>query len=224
MEKILFMEQSVDEYSSNLGHAIEIAKNKGAELSALFFIPVLLETADWIEVQEKQIRDAEDKAKRFARKTQDKLQEDGLSFKWKVVQAAPDAMMEAIQACTPVDVIIAGKVDLEPLSEKGVKHLEDISARFNCPVLPVVSLLPAKRKLKGKMILRFLAFGALSAVSYFVFFPHLDKFNHSIYMKGTILGALAVMVTVPVHAYIYGSFTEYFPKFLGLEKSAGTDH
>jgi hypothetical protein len=37
-------------------------------------------------------------------------------------------------------------------------------------------------------------------------------------MKGTVLGAIAVMVVVAVHAFIYGSFTEFFPRFLGLDK------
>ncbi len=78
-----------------------------------------------------------------------------------------------------------------------------------------------KEKKKGTNIFRFLAFAALSVVSYFVFFPYIDKLNHLIFMKGTFLGALAVMAVVPVHAYIYGSFTEYLPKWLGLEKSAG---
>ena len=102
--------------------------------------------------------------------------------------------------------------------------LEDISLRYKCPAIPLSALLPEKRKGRGKTLTRALIFGVLSACSYFLFFPQLDKLNHAIYMKGTILGAIAVMVTVPIHAYIYGSFTEVIPKLLGLEKSAGIEH
>ncbi|WP_231887717.1 hypothetical protein [Thermodesulfatator autotrophicus] len=52
----------------------------------------------------------------------------------------------------------------------------------------------------------------------------IEKLNYKIYMTGTFLGAIAVLATVPIHAYIYGSFAECLPKLLGLEKSAGGGH
>ncbi len=224
MEKILFMGKHVDGESSHLDQVVEIATNRGAELSALFVIPVSMETADWINVQEKQIKEAEEKARAYGRRVEEYLQAGGIPFNWQVVHLVPSAFMAALEELTPVDIIIAGDIDLEPLAEKGIKHLEDISALLNCPVLPLSSLVPDEKKANGRVLTRLLLFGALSAVSYFFFFPLIDKLNHAIYMKGTFLGALAVMLTVPFHAYIYGSFTECFPKLMGLEKSAGTNH
>ncbi len=224
MGKILFMGKNIDGQSSHLDQVIEVATSRGAELSALFLIPVSMETADWINVQEKQIKVAEQKASDFGRKVEENLKARGMTFDWKVVHLVPSAFMTALEEFTPVDIIIAGDIDLEPLVEKGIKHLEDISALLNCPVLPLASLLPAQKGSNGKTLTRLLLFGALSAVSYFLFFPQLDKLNHAIYMKGTVLGALAVMLTVPVHAYIYGTFTECLPKLIGLEKSAGANH
>jgi hypothetical protein len=187
----------------------------------LFVIPVHPDVTDWIEVQEKQVKEAQEKVNQFVRKLEAELKEKGLPFAWKIVQSAPTVFMQAIETFTPVDVIMTGKLDLTPLAEKGIKTLEDISTRFGCPVLPVEGLLVDKDKKKGSGVFRFLVFGGLSAVSYFVFFPYIDKLNHLIFMKGTFLGGLAVMVVVPIHAYIYGSFTEYLPKWMGLEKSAG---
>jgi hypothetical protein len=221
MEKILYIENLMDEKSSKVDQAVSIAEKKGLELAALFVIPVHPDVTDWIEVQEKQIKEAQEKVNQFVRKLEAELKEKGLPFTWKILQSAPTAFMQALEAFTPVDVIMTGKLDLEPLAEKGIKTLEDISTRFGCPVLPVEGLVTNTDKKKGAGFFRFLLFAGLSAASYFVFFPYIDKLNHVIYMKGTFLGALAVMATVPVHAYIYGSFTEYLPKWLGLEKSAG---
>jgi len=221
MEKILYIENLMDEKSSRVNHAVNIAEKKGLELSALFVIPVHPDVTDWIKVQEKQIKEAQEKVNQFVRKLEAELTEKGLPFAWKIVQSAPTVFMQAIEAFTPVDVIMTGKLDLAPLAEKGIKTLEDISSRFGCPVLPVEGLLTDKDEKKGKGSFRFLVFAGLSAASYLLFFPYIDKLNHLIFMKGTILGGLAVMVVVPIHAYIYGSFTEYLPKWLGMEKSAG---
>ena len=221
MEKILFVENLTDEKSSKVDHAITIAEKKDLELSALFVIPVRQDVPNFPEVQAEQIKKAETQVSQFAENKVAELKDKGLPFAWKVVQSTATTFMESMEAFTPVDVIITGSIDLDPLAEKGIKTLEDISSRFGCPVLPVEGLLADKEKAKGTSFFRFLLFAALSGMSYFVFFPYIDKLNHLIYMKGTFLGALAVMVTVPIHAYIYGSFTEYLPKWLGLEKSAG---
>ena len=221
MEKILFVENLTDEKSSKVDHAISIAEKKDLELSALFVIPVRQDVPNFPEVQAEQIKKAETQVSQFAENKAAELKDKGLPFAWKVVQSTATTFMESMEAFTPVDVIITGSIDLDPLAEKGIKTLEDISSRFGCPVLPVEGLLADKDKAKGTSFFRFLVFAGLSVMSYFVFFPYIDKLNHLIYMKGTLLGALAVMVTVPIHAYIYGSFTEYFPKWLGLEKSAG---
>ena len=221
MRKILFIDQITDEKSENVDHLINVARSNKADLSAIFVIPVSVETTDWIKVHEKQIKEAEEKVKQIALKVEEQLKQENLSISWKIVHSVPSAFLKAIEDFCPVDVIIVGNIDLDPYAEKGIKHMEDISAMFNCPVLPLVSLLPDKRKAKNKLLTRFIAFGALSAASYLLFFPNIDVLNHQIYMKGTILGALAVLLTVPIHAYIYGSFTECITKIIGLEKSIG---
>jgi hypothetical protein len=221
MKKILFIENLTDEKSSKVDHAIAIAEKKDLELAALFVIPVRQDAPSFPEVQAEQIEKAETKVNQFAEKKAAELKDSGRPFAWKVVQSTATLFMEAMEAFTPVDVIVSGNIDLDPLAEKGIKTLEDISTRFGCPVLPVEGLLTHTEKKKGQSIFRFLVLAALSAMSYLVFFPYIDKLNHLIFMKGTILGGLAVMAVVPVHAYIYGSFTEYFPRWLGMEKSAG---
>ncbi len=219
MKKILFMENLTDAKSSKLAHAVEIAKTKGLELTALFVIPVHPDVTDWIDVQEKQVREAEAKVKEYAEKMASELKEQGVAFNGTVVQSMPDAWMKSMESSIPADVVMVGKVNLDPLAEKGIKTLEDLSGHLKCPVFPIESMMIEKQKTHRINIFRFAAFGVLSAVSYFMFFPRIEQLNYAIFMKGTLLGALAVLVTVPIHAYVYGSFTEYFPKFMGLEKS-----
>ena len=221
MKEMFYIENLADEKSSQINHAISLAGAKGLRLSALFVIPLHPDVADWVDVQEKQVKEAETKVESYAKKIAADLEKKGQPFRWKMIQGTADALMESIGEFMPADIALVGKLDLEPLGEKGVHNLEDLSSHFHCPVLPVERL-SASGKDKGKLsIFRFLAFGVLSAAIYIFFFPQIDRLNHALFMKGTILGALAVMTVVPIHAYIYGTFTEYFPRFIGMDKSGG---
>lgn len=221
MKEILFIENLVNEKSSQLSQAISLASAKGLRLSALFVIPLHADVSDWVDQLQNQVREAETKVEAFARKTAAELEKQGLSFRWKMIQGTSDAIMKSISEFMPADIVLVGKLDLEPLAEKGVNNLEELSSQFHCPVLPVERLSAGKGQNAKQNIFRFLAFGILSAASYFLFFPQLDRLNHSLFMKGSILGGLAVMAVVAIHAYVYGSFTEYFPKFMGLDKTDG---
>jgi hypothetical protein len=221
MKEILFIENLVNEKSSRLSQAIGLASAKGLRLSALFVVPLHSDVSDWVEQVEKQVEEAEENVQAFGRKMEAELETQGLSFRWKMVRGTSDAIMTSIGEFMPADIVLVGKLDLKPLAEKGVHNLEELSGKFHCPVLPVERLSADKEK-KGKTnLFRFLAMGVLSGLSYFLFFPQLDRLNHALFMKGTVLGGLGVMAVVAVHAYVYGSFTEYFPKFMGLDKTDG---
>ncbi|WP_022853699.1 adenine nucleotide alpha hydrolase family protein [Thermodesulfatator atlanticus] len=223
MERIVFIEQ-VEREPKNISYALQIARQKGAKLSVLFLVPVALETADWIDVQEKQIKEKKEKLETVASKIKEEAQKLGVELEYKIVEYLPRAFLLAMKEFSPADLIITGDLDLSPLAGEGIKHLEDLSIRMRCPVLSIKTLLPQEKASKKKIFTRMAIFGSLSALSYFGFFPMIDKLNYKIFMTGTIYGAIAVLLTVPIHAYIYGSFAECLPKLLGLEKSAGGDH
>ncbi|AEH44208.1 hypothetical protein Thein_0325 [Thermodesulfatator indicus DSM 15286] len=218
MERILFIEE-VDREPKYINHAIEIAKKKKAKLYILFLVPVSLETTDWIDIQEKQIKEKKEKLENLLNEI--KAKGIGVEIEGKVIEYLPRAFMLALKEFSPIDLVIVGNLDLEPLASEKIKHLEDISIRLKCPVLSIKTLLPQERTSKKKVISKMCLYGSLSAISYFGFFPMIEKLNYKIYMTGTFLGAIAVLATVPIHAYIYGSFAECLPKLLGLEKSAG---
>ena len=132
MKKLIYIENLMDAKSSKIAHAIEIAGAKGFELSALFVIPVHPDVADWIEIQEKQTREAEAKVKKYAEALETQLNDQGESFTWKVVQSMPDAFMQSIQALTPVDVIMAGNIDLDKIWFGLAHNLGNPGETLNC--------------------------------------------------------------------------------------------
>jgi len=221
MKEIVFIENLMNPKTSQLAAAVALAEAKGLRLSAVLVIPQHPEVSDFVEMHANQIKEAENRVDAYGRRMASELEAKELSFRWRSILGTGDAILEAIGAYMPADIILAGKLDFEALALKGVHNLEELSGRFHCPVLPVDRLTAEDTAPARAGLLRFALFGALSAVSYFWFFPQIDHFNHALLMKGTWLGALAVMGIVGLHAYIYGSFTEYLPRFMGLEKHGG---
>ncbi|MGD8367761.1 MAG: universal stress protein [Desulfobacterales bacterium] len=218
MKKILFIESLMSEKTSQLDEAIGLASTKGLQLSALFVIPLYEEVSDWVEVQEKQVKEAEARVTAYGEQMASELEAEGQSFRWRVVMGHPDAVMDAINEFMPADILLTGKLEFEALSLPGIHNLEELSSHLHCPVLPVDRLAVDEAPKAKINWLSFGIFGILSAAIYIFFFPRIDHLNHVLLMKGTVLGAIAVMVVVAVHAFIYGSFTEFFPRFLGLDK------
>jgi hypothetical protein len=218
MKEILFIENLMSEKTSQLDEAIGLASTKGLRLSALFIIPLYTEVSDWVEIHEKQVEEAKARVTAYGEQMAAELKQQEQPFRWKVVMGNGDAVMAAITEFMPADIILTGKLEFDALSLPGIHNLEELSGHLHCPVLPVERLADdAAPKTKIRWV-SFGIFGGLSAASYFLFFPQIDHLNHVLLMKGTFLGALAVMVVVALHAFIYGSFTEYFPRFLGLDK------
>ncbi len=218
MKELLFIENLMNEKNSQLNEAIGMASTKGLRLSALFIIPLHPELSDWVEVHEKQIQAAEERVTAYGERMASELEAKGQDFRWQMVKGTADAIMQAISEFMPADIILTGKLDFETLALKGINNLEDLSGQVHCPVLPMERLTVAETSPPKTNLWRFALFGGLSAASYFLFYPQINRLNHVLFMKGTVLGGIAVMVVVGLHAYIYGSFTEYLPRFMGLDK------
>lgn len=212
MEKIVFIEQGIDPEEKGLKMMEQIAREKNAEIHWL----LVLESGN--------ISSLKEKGEKLADKYNNSLNVEKELFFYRSIEYSPSNLLNSLNELSPMNLIVTSQLNLEPLSEEGIKELEDLSLRYKCPVIALSALMPEEKKSKTKLLTKTLFFGGLSVCSYFLFFPQLDKLNHAIYMKGTIVGAIAVMITVPIHAYIYGSFTESLPKLLGLEKSTGIEH
>ncbi|WP_157627908.1 hypothetical protein, partial [Thermodesulfatator autotrophicus] len=131
MEKILFIEE-IDREPKYVNHALEIAKRKNAKLYVLFLVPVSLETADWIDIQEKQIKEKKEKLEKLLSEIK---QKSNIEIEGKVIEYLPRAFMLALKEFSPIDLVIVGDIDLEPLASERIKHLEDISVRLRCPIV-----------------------------------------------------------------------------------------
>ena len=170
------------------------------------------------ELHEKQVQEAEARVTAYGERMASELEAKGQDFRWQMVKGSADAIMNAISEFMPADIILTGKLDFETLALKGIHNLEELSGHVHCPVLPAERLAVDEGPKTKSNLLLFALFGVLSAASYFLFFPQINRLNYSLFMKGTFLGAIAVMLVVGLHAYIYGSFTEYLPRFMGLDK------
>jgi hypothetical protein len=57
-----------------------------------------------------------------------------------------------------------------------------------------------------------------SVLLYGVFFPRIESLNEKLFMSGTVLGGIAIMIAVVIHAWIWGNTTHILPKLFKLEK------
>ena len=140
MKEILFIENLMNEKNSRLNEAVDMASAKGLRLSALFIIPLHQEVSDWVEVHEKQVKEAETQVAAYGERMASELEAAGQAFRWRMIQGTGDAILEAISEFMPADIILTGKLDFESLALKGIHNLEELSSQVNCPVLPVERL------------------------------------------------------------------------------------
>lgn len=218
MKRILLLEQKLDENTAAVLYAARIAREEGAEVSCLFLIPSSMTTADWIETQERLVKEGLEKAERVGINIKRRFEDEGVRFYYRAIRFQPTVFMKELEKTKPVDMVIAGKLAFPvEVVDLGVGSVADIGARLNCPVIDAEAMQKSFAPISSKLWRRFILYGIGSALIYSVFFPHLKDLN-KFYMGGGILAGLAIMVTVGIHAWIYGSTMECLPKFIKLDK------
>nr|HID58252.1 universal stress protein [Desulfobacterales bacterium] len=218
MKRILLLEQKLDESTTAIQYAYRIAKRDGAEVLCLFLIPSSMTTADWIETQERVVGEDIKKAERIGMRIKQRFEDEGIRFSYRAIRFQPTIFMKELEASMPVDLVIAGRLTSPvEVADLGLGSIGDLGVRLNCPVIDAEAMQKSFEPISPRLWRRFILYGIGSALMYFVFFPnikHLNKF----YMGGGILAGLAIMVTVAVHAWVYGSTTECLPKFIRMDK------
>lgn len=217
MKRILLLEQKLDVNSAAVTYAAKIAQGNGAEIACLFLVPSSISTAEWIDTQERLVKEGMDKAQTIGMSLGQHFEEQRVKFSSHAIRFEPGIFLKQMEELMPADLIIAGKLEFPTeMADQGVGSIADLGARFNCPVIDAEamhrSLKPVPRKVWGT----FLLYGLGSAFMYFVFFPRIEQLN-KFYMGGGILAGLAIMATVAIHAWVYGSTTECLPKFIKMD-------
>jgi hypothetical protein len=105
--------------------------------------------------------------------------------------------------------------------KKGGASVEALKEKLACPVTTAGEIAsahaekkPAKRINWGMWIV----YAIGSVLLYGVFFPKIPMLNEKIFMTGTVLGGVAIMIAVVIHAWIWGNTTTILPKLFRLEK------
>lgn len=219
VSRILLLGQNLDIDSLAIRYATELAKGKGGEIVSL--IPVspmessLEPTIEWIEAQERRVKEEMEKAKRHAKEITEYFDKHGIACSSQVIKFEKEKFMEKMEALMPVDLVITDKVEFP--SDLGIKSITDLSTHFNCPVIDAEAMYKTFKPVSAKVWMKFLLYGIGSAFMYFVFFPHLQELN-KFYMAGSIIGGIAIMVTAAIHAWVYGNTMECLLKFIKLDK------
>lgn len=217
--RILLLGQNLDIDSLAIRYATELAKGKGGEIVSLIPVspmePSLEPTIEWIEAQEHRVKEEMEKAKRHAKEITEYFDKHGIACSSQVIKFEKGEFMEKMEALMPVDLVITDKLEFP--SDLVIKSITDLSTHFNCPVIDAEAMYKTFKPVSAKVWMKFLLYGIGSAFMYFVFFPHLQELN-KFYMAGSIIGGIAIMVTVGIHAWVYGNTMECLPKFIKLDK------
>ena len=159
-----------------------------------------------------------ERAERIGTSITRRFEDAGVRFSYRAIRFQPTVFMKELEETKPVDMVIAGKLAFPlEVSDLGVGSISDIGVRLNCPVIDAEAMQKSLEPISQKLWRRFILYGMGSVLIYSVFFPHLKDLN-TFYMAGGVLAGLAIMATVGIHAWVYGSAMECLPKFIKLDK------
>ena len=132
-----------------------------------------------------------------------------------------DAFMTKINGLMPASLVLIGEADFTAEMKKGGASIEALKEKLTCPVTTAEDLAAAhagKKPAKGINWGMWIIYAIGSVIMYGVFFPKIEMLNEKIFMTETVLGGIAIMVVVVIHAWVWGNTTHILPKLFKLEK------
>ncbi len=189
-------------------YLLKASKGAGTEITGIFL------TAD---SSVKTIEAAEAALKTAGRE----FTSGGVGFTSHVVVPEPRAFMKKIDELMPASLVLIGDAVFSDEMVKGGASEAALREKLACPVTTIDALIAgagAEKKNEGVNWGKFILYAIGSIIMYGVFFPRIDILNEKIFMTGTVLGGLALMVAVVIHAWTWGNTTSILPKLFKLEK------
>ncbi len=208
MKKIILIDSKWDIGSTALQYILKASKGTDTEISGIFL------AAD-------SSRETIEKAEAALKTVKQKFASEGVGFSSHVVAPESRAFMKKIDDLMPASLVLIGDVNFSDEMVKGGASTAALKEKLACPVTTVDAIADAhveKKPAKGINWGKFIIYAIGSAIMYGVFFPKIDMLNEKIFMTGTVLGGLAIMAVVVVHAWIWGNTTDILPKLFKLEK------
>ncbi len=208
MNKIILIDSKWQVDSPAVQYALNSFKNSDTQITAIFLADN--SSAEVIEKAETALQEAKEK-----------FVSAGIGFSSSVVTQDADAFMKLIDDLMPASLVLIGEPNFTADMKKGGASVEALKEKLTCPVTTaddLAGLQKGKKPAKGTNWGMWIIYAIGSAIMYGVFFPRIESLNEKIFMTETILGGVAVMAVVAVHAWIWGNTTTILPKLFKLEK------
>ena len=209
MKKIILIDNKWDFKSPVLQYALKASKGTDTEIVGIF-------------LTDDSSKETVEKAETTLRTIKQDFASEGVSFSSYVLGPDPRAFIRKIEDLMPASLVLIGDVKFSEEMVKGGASVEALKDKLTCPVTTaeaIAGVHAEKKAAKGINWGKFIVYLLGSIVMYGVFFPMLKDLNATIFMKGTVLGGIAVMAVVAIHAWIWGNTTEILPKLFKLEKT-----
>ena len=146
---------------------------------------------------------------------------EGINFNSQVMGNDSRAFLSKLEGLMPASLILIGSIKFSEVMAKAGVSIETLKRKFTCPVTTSEALTFAhaeKKHAAGINWGAFIMYLIGSIIIYGVFYPMIKNLNATIFMTGTVLGGLAIMLVVVVVAWVWGNTTHILPKLFKLEK------
>ena len=208
MKKIILTDDRWDFNSPLLQYALKASKSTDTEIVGIFLI-------------DDRTKETIEKAETTLRAVRQAFTSEGINFSSHVIGADPGAFLKRIDGLMPVSLVLIGDVKFSEEMVKGGVSVKALKEKLTCPVTTIEAIAGAhaeKKHAAGINWGTFIMYLIGSIIIYGVFFPMIKNLNATIFMKGNVLGAIAIMVVGVVTAWVWGNTTHILPKLFKLEK------
>ncbi len=208
MSKIILIDEKWDFDSPISQYALKMAKGSDTEIVG---ICLTADTGD----------ETVSRAQAVLSDIKQKFASEGIGFTSHVTGPDPKVFMNRIEGLMPASLVILGDITFSDEMIRGGADADALRSKLQCPVTTVDSLTSSheeKKPAKGINWGMWIIYAIGSVLMYGVFFPKIEVLNEKIFMTETVLGGLAIMVVVVVHAWTWGNTTHILPKLFKLEK------
>jgi hypothetical protein len=208
VKKIIVIDSTWDMKSATLQYALKASKGTDTDIAGIFL------TADGAQ-------ETIDKAGTVLDSVKQEFSSEGVGFSSHVAVPEAGAFMKIIDSLTPASLVLIGEANFTAEMKKGGAGIEALKEKLTCPVTTAEDLVSAQaenKPAKGTNWGMWILYAIGSVLLYGVFFPRIESLNEKLFMSGTVLGGIAIMIAVVIHAWIWGNTTHILPKLFKLEK------
>jgi hypothetical protein len=209
LKKIILIDDRWDFNSPLLQYALKASKSTDTEIAGICF------AAD-------ATRETINKSETMMREVKNNFAAEGVSFNTYVAGSDPGAFMKKLNDLMPVSLVLIGDVKFSEGMVKGGVSIKALKEKLTCPVTTIEAIIAGahaeKKHAAGINWGMFILYLIGSMLIYGVFYPMVKNLNATIFMKGDVLGAIAIMVVTIVTAWVWGNTTHILPKLFKLEK------